>query len=452
MSEEKEITYTTEKRDIGTLVEHIEKQYYTVGKHLQDFLTSKKEAEGKELKTIREFMESQRGYVWETWRASNLIQTVLLKNPIPEITVYRADDKSQFRKTVDGQQRLTSIYLFINNGFKLDVSKTMFPKFTIEGEQFNANETLQGKTFSELPELWQDIVKGYQLRITTMNNCSEEDAEKAFVQMNSGAKGLKPSEIRKAAMGSDTRKFFKSILDSDWILHALTPLATKGNAGDEILSQVITLIHNNGPIELSKDNIDKSIYGFRELGLPEEIEDDMTNVSNYLSQATEIWIENKKKDDEKEGNKRVKNYSTYRYTWLNKTNTVMLMHSAHSALKNNVDVEEFSAWAYKFFQAPTKEYKEGLQDKVIDLKRVEMRLSAINSELSKLSSFEEGEEVEEEEEWEQPQQTENLEPAITATSEEFSEENQDEQSEQTETLAQDQKDAQAILNIIDNVA
>jgi len=457
MSEEKEITYTTEKRDIGTLVEHIEKQYYTVGKHLQDFLTAKKETEGKEIKTLRDFMESQRAYVWETWRASNLIQTVLLKNPIPEITVYRADDKSQFRKTVDGQQRLTSIYLFINNGFKLDVSKTMFPKFTIEGEQFNANETLQGKTFSELPELWQDIVKGYQLRITTMNNCSEEDAEKAFVQMNSGAKGLKPSEIRKAAMGSDTRKFFRSILDSDWILHALTPLATKGNAGDEILSQVITLIHNNGPIELSKDNIDKSIYGFRELGLPEEIEDDMINVSNYLSQATEIWISNKKKEDEKEGSKRVKNYSTYRYTWLNKTNTVMLMYSAYSAVKNNVTVEEFSAWAYNFFQAPTKEYKEGLQDKVIDLKRVEMRLNAIQTELEKLNSFEQVQEVEQEveledEQWEQPQQLENLEIAITANLESYSEilENKVEQIE--EPTLQDQEDVKAILNIIDNVA
>ena len=448
MSEEKkEITYTTEKRDIGTLVEHIEKQYYTVGKHLQNFLADKKEAEGKEIKTLRDYMESQRAYVWETWRASNLIQTVLLKNPIPEITVYRADDKSQFRKTVDGQQRLTSIYLFINNGFKLDVSKTMFPKFTIEGEQFNANETLQGKTFSELPELWQDIIKGYQLRITTMNNCSEEDAEKAFVQMNSGAKGLKPSEIRKAAMGSDTRKFFRSILDSDWILHALTPLATKGNAGDEILSQVITLLHNNGPIELSKDNIDKSIYSFRELGLPEEIEDDMINVSNYLSQATEIWISNKKKEDEKEGSKRVKNYSTYRYTWLNKTNTVMLMYSAHSALRNNVDVEEFSAWAYKFFQAPSKDYKEGLQDKVIDLKRVEMRLNAINSELSKLNSFEQVEEVEPEveqkeiieEQWEQPLQPENLEPAITVTAEEL------------DDAEENQEDAQAILNIVNNV-
>ena len=122
----------------------------------------------------------------------------------------------------------------------------------------------------------------------------------------------------------------------------------------------------------------------------------------------------------------------------------MLMHSAHSALKNNVDVEEFSVWAYKFFQAPTKEYKEGLQDKVIDLKRVEMRLNAINSELGKLSSFEQTEDDEEvikqEEQWEQPLQTENLEPAITVTSEEL------------DDAEENQEDAQSILNIINEVA
>ena len=189
--------------------------------------------------------------------------------------------------------------------------------------------------------------------------------------------------------------------------------------------------------------------------MPEEIEDDMINVSNYLSQATEIWIDNKKKEDAKEGSKRVKNYATYRYTWLNKTTTVMLMYSAHSALRNNVTVEEFSAWAYNFFQFPTKEYKEGLQDKAIDLKRVEMRLNAIQTELNKLSSFEqvvenEQEEIVEEQE-EQPLQTENSEPAITDVLEELDDEAEN-QEEQTEESNADQEDVKAILNIIDNVA
>ena len=454
MSEEKEITYTTEKRDIGTLVEHIEKQYYTVGKHLQNFLADKKEAEGKELKTLRDFMESQRNYVWETWRASNLIQTVLLKNPIPEITVYRADDKSQFRKTVDGQQRLTSIYLFINNGFKLDMSKTMFPKFTKEGEQFNAMETLHGKTFSELPELWQDIIKDYQLRITTMNNCSEEDAEKAFVQMNSGAKGLKPSEIRKAAMGIGTRKFFRSILDSDWVLHALTALSANGNAGDEILSQVITLLHNDSAIELSKENIDKVIYGFREFGVPELLQEDITNASNLLNQVTSSWIASKKKDDEKEGakkGKKVNNYSTYRFTWLNKTNTTMLMYSAYKATKNNVDENEFAEWAFKFFQFPSAEYKEGLQDKAIDLKRVELRMNAIDKEINALTgNTEEEEEV-------KPEEVSAIMSIISPVLEEEPENQEFDITDDTQDLDEETEENQeevnpySILNIIDNI-
>jgi len=382
------LNYDVEKREISILIDQIEKQYFTVGKHLQNFLLNKKQEEGKELKTIREFMESQRAYVWETWRASNLIQSILLKNPIPEITVYRADNKSQYRKTVDGQQRMTSIFLFINNHFKLDMSKTMFPEFKIEDEIFKTNETLQGKTFSELPELWQDIIRSYQLRITTMNDCSEEDAEKAFVQMNSGAKGLRPSEIRKAAMGSETRKLFRSILDSDWVLHALTPLSAIGNAGDEILSQFITLLHNNTAIELSKDNIDKVIYSFREFGFPETIQEDIDNICDYLNQVTEIWINNKKKSDTEQGTKKgrkIQNYSTYRFTWLNKTNTIMLMYSAHKALQKNINITEFSAWAYNFFQYPSVMYKEGLQEKAIDFKRVELRLNAINEEINKLN-------------------------------------------------------------------
>lgn len=380
-----EVTYLTEKREIGILMEQIEKQYFTVGKSLQDFLVSKKQEEGSEIKNVREYMESQRGYVWETWRSSNLIQTILLNNPIPEITVYRIDNKSQYRKTVDGLQRLTSIYFFVNNQFKLDMSKTIFPEFTIEGETFNSSD-LHGKTFSELPELWQDIIKSYQLRITTMNNCSEEFAEKAFVQMNSGAKGLKASEIRKAAMGLSTRKFFRTILNSDWVLHALTALSAQGNAGDEIISQVITLLHNNSPIELSKDNIDKVIYGLRDSGIPEQIKEDLTNVSDYLNQVTEIWINNKKKEDEKAGTKKgkkVSNYSTYRFPWLNKTHTVMLIYSAHKAIQSDMSVESFAVWSHDFFKDPKGEYKEGsTKDKAIDLLRVRQRMNAINVEIT----------------------------------------------------------------------
>lgn len=384
------ISFRTDGKEVKSIVEQIEKQQITVGSHIQEIILNKRKEEGKEVKNIREYMESQRAYVWEVWRASNLIQSLLLGIPIPEITVYRADDKSQFRKCVDGQQRLTSIYLFTKDQFKLDLSKSIFPTFEIEGEQYTYQD-IQGKLFSQLPELLQDIILSYDLRLTTINNCTEEQAEKFFVSMNAGFKALRPAEVRTAAMGMNVRKFFAQVLKSDWVLHTMTEKASRSNTGNEVISQVITLLHNKQATELSKENIDKVIYSFRDTGVPEELQNDMVNICNYLNEATSIWIENKKKEDASKTTKKgkaVSNYSTYRFTCFNKTHIVMLMVSADKAIKNNVPVEVFAKWSRDFFEHQSEDYKAGMADKVIDLKNVELRLWAIDSEINKLEKGE----------------------------------------------------------------
>jgi hypothetical protein len=382
------ISFRTDSKEIKSVIEQINKQQITVGDYLQKVLLAKKEDEGKEFKTIREYMESQRSYVWETWRASNLIQSLLLGVPITEIWLYRSDDVSQFRKVLDGQQRLTSIYMFINDSFKLDLSKSIFPKFTIEGTVYTSND-FQGKTFSELPELLRDIILNYDLQVITINNCSEEMAERIFVSINVGAKAFRVAEVRKAAMGITTRRFVREIVRSDWFLHALTSVSLEaGKSGDEIVSQIITLLYNNQPIELSKENIDSIIYPFRESGLPEELKSNIINISNYLNDVTAIWIEDKKKIDastEHKG-KKVSNYATYRFAWLNKTHITMLMYAAYKAITRRVSVNDFSEWAFDFFRNPSQEYKDGTRDKAIDLKCVELRTSAIDKEIQKLKA------------------------------------------------------------------
>ena len=139
----KAISFTPGNKEVKSIVEQVRKQQITVGGHLQNILLAEKEAEGSKVKNVREYMESQRAYVWETWRASNLIQSLLLNIFIPEVILYRADEKSQFRRVLDGNQRLTSIYLFITDGFKLDLTKSIFPTFEIEGEQYTY-ESIQG--------------------------------------------------------------------------------------------------------------------------------------------------------------------------------------------------------------------------------------------------------------------------------------------------------------------
>ena len=373
-------TFVPSSKEINSIVGQIEKQQIAVGNHLQNVVLAGKE----KIKTIREYMESQRGYVWENWRGSNLIQAILLNDPIPEIIIYRNDDKSQFRKTLDGQQRLTTIYLFVNDGFRLDLSKSIYPTFEIEGEQYTY-QNLQDKLFSELPELLRDIILNYDLRILTANNCTDEQAERYYTSMNAGMKPLKPAEIRMAGMGIKVRRFIAETLKSDWILHCLTAKSATTNTGNEVISQALTLMHNNSAVELSKENIDKVIYSYRDSGVPENLQSDMVNIGNYLNKATDIWIEDKKVVDAKrEKGKKVSNYATYRFSFFNKTNTVMLMVAADKAIKNNVPIEEFAKWSYNFFEKPSQDYNDGMNGKANELQNVDMRMLAIDAEIVKM--------------------------------------------------------------------
>jgi len=373
-------TFVPSSKEINSIVGQIEKQQIAVGNHLQNVVLAGKE----KIKTIREYMESQRGYVWENWRGSNLIQAILLNDPIPEIIIYRNDDKSQFRKTLDGQQRLTTIYLFVNDGFRLDLSKSIYPTFEIEGEQYTY-QNLQDKLFSELPELLRDIILNYDLRILTANNCTDEQAERYYTSMNAGMKPLKPAEIRMAGMGIKVRRFIAETLKSDWILHCLTAKSATTNTGNEVISQALTLMHNNSAVELSKENIDKVIYSYRDSGVPENLQSDMVNIGNYLNKATDIWIEDKKVVDAKrEKGKKVSNYATYRFPFFNKTNTVMLIIAADKTIKNNVPVEEFAKWSYNFFEKPSQDYNDGMNGKANELQNVDMRILAIDAEIVKM--------------------------------------------------------------------
>jgi len=59
----------------------------------------------------------QRGYVWTNSTASKLIESILLNVPIPPC--YLSQNDSFELDVIDGQQRLESIYRYMNNEFSL---------------------------------------------------------------------------------------------------------------------------------------------------------------------------------------------------------------------------------------------------------------------------------------------------------------------------------------------
>jgi len=61
--------------------------------------------------------EFQRQFVWDTKRASRLLESALLDIPIPIIYISEEPDNKEY--VIDGQQRLTSFFSFLDGSFPL---------------------------------------------------------------------------------------------------------------------------------------------------------------------------------------------------------------------------------------------------------------------------------------------------------------------------------------------
>lgn len=377
--------------EVVSLVDQMDKQYITAGLYLSNQIEDKynTEHDGKQFK-IRDYMEGQRSYTWEKWRASNFIVSVMLQSRIPEIWLYRKDDRDQHKKCLDGQQRLTTLWLFVYDKFSLDMSRAEFNKFPFGNKIYSVKNDLHGKKFSELPQEWRDSILHYSMDAQIFNNCSDEQAEHIYTEMANGTKPLRAIEVRKTGMGTGVRNFIYSIINQRWILHMMTTSSAFGSRGLDILSQFITLAKNNGPIDLSRNSIDEAIYDLRDMGISDELQRSINNAGAFIGSTLDAWIQTKKDADKKRViGRKVKNYGTYRFPMFrNKTITLMFLWAGYRALQKNVSLDAFQKWSYKFFTNPNAKFKRGLPDKKSktgDFVNVKIRIEAIDEELDKLS-------------------------------------------------------------------
>lgn len=63
----------------------------------------------------------QRYYVWDTKKASNLIESIILNIPIPVIFTSEDNGEDKGDEVIDGQQRLQSIFSFIDGKFQTGI-------------------------------------------------------------------------------------------------------------------------------------------------------------------------------------------------------------------------------------------------------------------------------------------------------------------------------------------
>lgn len=178
--------------------------------------------------TLNSFVQSgavripgfQRNYVWDLGRASKLIESLILGLPVPQLFLYE-QDRNRFL-VIDGQQRLMSIYYFINKRFPRKEKRVeLRAVFDREGqipedvlhddeyfESFNLRlpgrlpkheNKFKGLNYSTLG----DYKTQFDLRpirniVVKQNVPSEDDSSiyEVFNRLNTGGINLRPQEIR----------------------------------------------------------------------------------------------------------------------------------------------------------------------------------------------------------------------------------------------------------------
>lgn len=124
----------------------------------------------------------QRHFVWDLKTCSRLIESALLRVPLPAI--YLSEEKDGSTAVIDGQQRLTAFFDFIkDDGYKLTGLEVL--------------KELNGKKYSDLGEEEQDKISGCSLRVITFLKDSHPDLKfEIFQRLNSGSISLNSQEMR----------------------------------------------------------------------------------------------------------------------------------------------------------------------------------------------------------------------------------------------------------------
>lgn len=150
----------------------------------------------------------QRNEVWKIRQKSRLIESLLIKIPIPSFYIDARDESNWI--VIDGLQRLSTIIRFINDEFSL--------------KDLEFLQKLDGKKFSELGRNFQRRIEDCKLSLYLIRpNTPEEIALNIYTRINTLGVPLSQQEIRHAIYGGKSTELLKTLSDSVEFLQAVNP-------------------------------------------------------------------------------------------------------------------------------------------------------------------------------------------------------------------------------------
>src|SRR6266852_9502660 len=152
----------------------------------------------------------RRSNVWDQERKSALIESMLLRIPIPSL--YVSEDKDGNYTVVDGLQRLCAIAHFVDTTALNKAVKAKLNALRLTGLQ---SFDFKNKSFAELPRPLQRRINETELTLHVIRASTPGDVKfNIFSRINQGGLPLTAQEIRNAIFVGDWRKKVRDLAES----------------------------------------------------------------------------------------------------------------------------------------------------------------------------------------------------------------------------------------------
>lgn len=155
--------------------------------------------------------------IWDNTRKSRLVESLLLRIPIP--VFYVAADENEIWSVVDGVQRISTIYEYVSDQFRLSHLEYL--------------QKLEGDYYSGLPRQMQRRIDETQFVVNVIEpGTPEEVMFNIFRRINTGGKPLNGQEIRHALNPGPVRAYLKELAETDEFLKATDHSISNKRMGD----------------------------------------------------------------------------------------------------------------------------------------------------------------------------------------------------------------------------
>ena len=273
-----------------------------------------------------------------TWTCKQIVKmiekdiwSIIMGFPIPPVYSERGGsegDKVKVYDVLDGQQRCTSIYKYLNDEFALTELKPI-PYLDEEGNECTID--ISGKKFSELEEELQDVIKDATITVKYFDNLEQNQKAEMFRRLNNG----KPLSTKTRTLAS--ARNIGSLLNigsHELFSEMLTEksLANKNHA--VIVVKAWTMLNRDTEdVSFASKDFNPMI---EQVEITDEEKMELIKVFDFVVNTHNELIGNKEKSVAKK-----------LYT---ETHFVSLIPYVREAINNNISESMFAEWLINFFK------------------------------------------------------------------------------------------------------